>query len=566
MRRKKSFLSVMIAFALLLALFSSTASAAANQNEDKQNGKSMQSYVSAMQPGWNLGNTFDAVGSDETAWGNPRVTKEFIDQIANQGYKSIRIPITWGQRMGDGPDYTIDQAFMNRVEEVVDWSLDAGLYVMINLHHDSWMWVNTLGTNHDEVLARFDAAWVQIADHFKNHPNKLMFESINEPSFANVDLAQQFVLLNELNTSFHEIVRDSGGKNDVRPLVLPTLWTNAGQEHLDQLTQAFVNLNDPNLIATVHYYGFWPFSVNVAGFTRFDDVTKNDIITNFDHVYDTLVANGIPVILGEYGLLGFDQNTGTIEHGESLKFFEFLLHYLQEKSITHMLWDNGQHFNRSTMQWNDQELYEIMKASWKGRSSTAESDLIYVKQGAEVEDAVIQLNLNGNELKSIRVAGEKLDVGSDYELNGDLLTVKASLLSELTTSGQLGENAVLTAKFDKGADWTFHVLYYDTPVMQSASGTTSGFMIPTAFNGDRLATMEAVYASGGNAGPHSWTSFKEFSYTFAPLYDTNEITLKQRFFNEVNDGVVILKFHYWSGEIIHYTITKNGSSIVGVAS
>lgn len=207
---KRSFLAIMVAFALLLSLFSSTTWAKAKDVQNEK--KSIQSYVSAMQPGWNLGNTFDAVGSDETAWGNPRVTQEFINQIADQGYQSIRIPITWGQRMGDGPDYIIDPATLDRVEEVVNWSLDAGLYVMINLHHDSWMWVNTLGTNHDDVLARVQAAWVQIADHFKNHPNKLMFESINEPSFSNVDMAQQFNLLNELNTSFHEIVRDSGGE------------------------------------------------------------------------------------------------------------------------------------------------------------------------------------------------------------------------------------------------------------------------------------------------------------------------------------------------------------------
>ncbi|RCW45440.1 cellulase family glycosylhydrolase [Paenibacillus prosopidis] len=569
MSKKRSFLSIMLTLALMLALFTSTVSAAANQDENvqkvNQQEKSIQSYVNAMQPGWNLGNTFDALGSDETAWGNPRVTKEMINQIAAQGFKSIRIPITWMQHAGPGPDYTIDPAWMNRVQEVVDWSLDAGLYVMINLHHDSWMWVNTMGTNHDPVLAEYQAAWTQIANHFKKYPNKLMFESINEPSF-NVDRASQFKLLEELNTAFHKIVRESGGKNAVRPLVLPTLWTNAGQEHLDSLTNTIAKLNDPNLIATIHYYGFWPFSVNIAGFTKFDETTKNDIITNADRIYDSLVAKGIPVIMGEFGLLGFDQNTGTIEHGEMLKFFEFLLHYTQSKNITHMLWDNGQHFNRNTFMWADQELYDMMKASWKGRSSTAETDLIYIKKGAAIQDAVIKLNLNGNALKAIRAGADKLRLGTDYELNGDVLTVKASLLSKLTATGQFGENAVLTAKFNSGADWHFDVLYYDTPKLQNVEGTTGDFAIPTAFNGDRLATMEAVYATGGNAGPQNWTSFKEFAYTFEPSYDTNQIKLKPNFFNEVNDGVVQLKFHFWSGEIVNYTITKNGASIVGEAS
>ena len=130
-------------------------------------------------------------------------------------------------------------------------------------------------------------------------------------------------------------MRDSGGKNADRPLVLPTLWTTASQQNLDELTATITKLNDPNLIATVHYYGFWPFSVNIAGFTKFDEETKNDIITNFDNVYDSLVAKGIPVIIGEYGLLGFDKNTGTIEHGEILKYFEFLLKYEGEEHDHH---------------------------------------------------------------------------------------------------------------------------------------------------------------------------------------------------------------------------------------
>ena len=59
----------------------------------------MQFYVEAMQPGWNLGNTLDATPT-ETSWGNPLVTEEFIQQIAAQGFKSIRIPVTWDTYMG----------------------------------------------------------------------------------------------------------------------------------------------------------------------------------------------------------------------------------------------------------------------------------------------------------------------------------------------------------------------------------------------------------------------------------------------------------------------------------
>lgn len=159
----------------------------------------MQTYVNAMQPGWNLGNSLDATGPDETAWGNPIVTETLIQQIAAQGFK------------------------------------------------------------------------------------------------------------------------------------------------LDALRHSIVSLNDPNLIATVHYYGYWPFSVNIAGKTKFDMDSINDIHTTLDAVYNTLVANGIPVVIGEYGLLGFDKRLDTVEHGEILKFFEYYLQYAWSKNMASMLWDNGQH-------------------------------------------------------------------------------------------------------------------------------------------------------------------------------------------------------------------------------
>ncbi len=98
-----------------------------------------QKYSEAMEPGWNLGNSFDSVGSTgETSWGNPVVTKKLIKEVKKQGFKSIRIPFTVYGRVGAAPSYTIDPTFLNRYTQVVDWALDEGLYVMINLHHDSW--------------------------------------------------------------------------------------------------------------------------------------------------------------------------------------------------------------------------------------------------------------------------------------------------------------------------------------------------------------------------------------------------------------------------------------------
>ncbi|MFD1991878.1 cellulase family glycosylhydrolase [Paenibacillus nicotianae] len=572
-RKSKSYLSLTVIAALLLSLFSSSLASAASDEERSLSTAAtttgIQSYVSAMQPGWNLGNSLDATGADETSWGNPRVTKELIQQIANQGYKSIRIPVTWDQHTGSAPNYTIDAAYMNRVQEVVNWALDANLYVMINIHHDSWLWTSYMGQNHDPVLARYNAVWTQIADRFKGASSKLMFESINEPRFTEggtTDPATAYKLLDELNTSFHKIVRASGGNNATRAIVLPTLATSSTQADLDALSQTIAKLNDPNIIATVHYYGFWPFSVNIAGYTKFEADTQKDITDTFDRVYNSFVAKGIPVVIGEFGLLGFDKNTGVIEQGEKLKFFEFFSNYVRQKNMTTMLWDNGQHFSRTTYKWSDPELYNVMKAGWTGRSSNAETDLLYFKKGATIQDKTVKLNLNGNTFSSLSNGSTTLVKGTDYTISGDTLVIKSSLLTKLLSSGKLGVNATLTAKFSKGANWNFNVISYSTPTLSAVTGTTSSFAIPTTFNGNQLATMEATYTNGGNAGPQNWTPYKEFATAFSPDYSANVIKLTPDFFKETNDGEVLLKFHFWNGDILNYKITKSGSSVVGKTS
>ncbi|WP_454191143.1 cellulase family glycosylhydrolase [Paenibacillus sp. Marseille-Q7038] len=536
-------------------------------DKQKEKKSKMQTYVEKMQPGWNLGNTFDATG-DETSWGNPLTTKELIAEIAEQGYNSIRIPITWEHRMGDAPDYTVDPDFMRRIEEVVDWSLDEGLYVMINIHHDSSEWVRYMDTNHDEVLERFNALWTQIADHFKDHPSKLMFESINEPRFSedwNKDEPQYFTMLGELNDSFHHIVRTSGGENGKRPLVIPSITASASEARLEELYKTITSYNDPNLIATIHYYGFYPFSVNMAGATRFDGAAQKDIMDTFDRTYERFTKECIPVIVGEFGLLGFDKFLGTIQHGEKLKYFDFVNDYAGQKGFTTMLWDNGQHFNRREFNWFDEDLYAVIKAGFKGRSSHAMSDLVYLKKGENVQDVSIPLEPNGNEFQNVNMNGKTLMKDQDYTIHENILTLKANFLGQWSDTAY-GKQAELNINFTSGADWKLNIITYDVPQLSETSGSSDELIIPVQFNGDQLATMESLYEDGRNAGPADWTSFKEFGHSFVPSYETNEIKLTKAFFDEISDGKVTLKFHFWSGENIEYIIEKDGTTVTAIKS
>ncbi|MFD8126036.1 cellulase family glycosylhydrolase [Streptomyces mirabilis] len=522
--------------------------------------------VAAMQPGWNLGNSLDA-SPEETSWGQPRTTKALLDSVRAQGFKSIRIPVTWSDHQGAAPNYTIDPAYMSRVKQVVDWAITDGLYVIIDVHHDSWKWTSKMSTDHDQVLARFDTTWTQIATEFRNEPAQLVFESVNEPQFDNADNTRKAQLLNELNASFHKVVRASGGNDKNRLLMLPTEVCTPDQRLMDGLVTTIKSLHDSRLIATVHYYGYFPFSVNVAGSTRFDAQARGDLDKTFKRMHDTFVAQGIPVVLGEYGLLGYDNGPGAVERGEMLKYFEALGHAARTNKVTTVLWDNGSFYDRGKLRWKDAGLYRQVKSSWTTRSATASSDSVFVPKSGPAKDRTLTLNLNGATFTALKQGTTKLVNGRDYTLSGNRLTLKAATLTRLVGDRSLGVNATLQAGFSRGVPWRIQVVTSDTPVQTDTTGTTASFRIPTEFRGDALATMQATYADGGNAGPTSWTPYQQFNTAFAPDYAKKTIRLTPAFLSALKDNTrVKLTFHFWSGATVTYHVTKSGSTVTGTTS
>jgi endoglucanase len=229
-----------------------------------------------------------------------------------------------------------------------------------------------------------------------------------------------------------------------------------------------------------------------------------------------------------------------------------------------MLWDNGQHFKRTTSQWGDPELWAQVKSSWTTRSGTASSDQVYVPKTGAITDKTLTLNLNGTTFVGLRQGNNELVKGTDYTVAGDQLTLTASALTRLVGARAYGVNADLQARFSAGVPWRISVITYDTPVLMNATGSTTAFTIGTQFRGDQLATMEAKYADGSGAGPNEWTSFNEFDSTFSPDYTANTIALKTDFFSSLKEGVpVTLTFHFWSGAKLNYTVTKSGTSVTG---
>ncbi|MDG9711294.1 cellulase family glycosylhydrolase [Streptomyces sp. DH10] len=526
--------------------------------------------VAAMQPSWNLGNTLDAI-PEETSWGNPKATRELFKTIRAEGFRSVRIPVTWSAYQATTAPYTIDAAYTSRVKQVVDWALAENLYVVLNIHHDSWQWIDDMPADHDGVLSRFNSTWTQISKAFRDEPRSLIFESVNEPVFEKATAEQKTKLLRELNTSFHKIVRSSGGGNTDRLLMMSTEAGTPSQNLMDDLYATIKSRNDRNLIATVHYYSWYPFSVNIAGGTHYDTTAQNDLDDAFARMRDTFVARGIPVYLGEYGLLGWPDHNhpSRVERGEALKYYEHLGHAARLAGVTTALWDPGAwaYLNRETQKWTDPALFAWIKSSWTTRSGTASFDKVFVTKSSPVAAKGLTLNPNGTEFRGLWHGKTKLVEGRDYTLfDKKRLTLTARTLTRLTGDREYGVNATLHARFSRGLPWTIDVVTYDTPELSNATGTAEKFTIPTKYQGDLLATMEATYADGTNAGPTDWTPFQEFNKAFRPDYPNGTIILTPETLKSLRDGdAAMLTFHFYSGAKVKYKVTKSGDSVTGTA-
>lgn len=539
-----------------------------------------QQYVEDMGSGWNLGNSFDAFDEsndrDETTWGNPKITKELIQAIKEKGFDSIRLPLTLHKRIGGlNENFVIKEDFLNRYEEVVKWALEEDLYVMINIHHDSWTWLADWdGETQSEEYLKYIFIWRQLAERFKNYDERLSFESINEPDFHTSD-ENKISYLTTLNEAFYQTIRQSGGNNFERMLVLPTVYTDTEQNKMDALYEQMIAWEDEHLIATVHYYGEWVYSTNI-GKTRFneilwDDVTPRSSLTEvFDRVAETFTENDIGVVIGEYGLLGYDKSDTVNQLGETLKYIEYINHYAREKELALMLWDNGQHINRNDFSWHTPRFGEMIEIAMNGRSAYSKNlDTYYLSKEQVGKELAIPLTLNGLEFKDITFEDKVLKVGEEYIYQDETVILSESIFEELINQDKhnIGKLNHLTIRFSEGVDWEIQFVYVDTPVFKKASSTTGkDFFIPVEFNGHHLENVQSKDENGKNVSTHDWWNFLEYGHEFTPLYEESRIQLSSQYTTLLKEGMYELTFTFFNGEEYLYNLIVKDGVIQGHGS
>ena len=427
-------------------------------------------WLADIRVGWNLGNTLDSIGAwignnqaasrYETAWCNPMTTQRMIDMVADAGFGVIRIPVSWGQHL-DAAN-TIDEKWMSRVQTVVDWSLEAGLKVILNMHHDTGTdgWLRADPLQMDTQAPKFVRIWEQIAARFANYDDRLAFEGYNElldsknswgaPSRIALDAA------NALNQMFVDTVRASGGGNAERILFCNTY----AAAHDEGTLNGYVLPNDTAekcLVAQVHVYSPIDFCFAEAdGHTARDWRAirgQGEVDAIMNRLYTHFVAKGIPVIIGEFSANSKKNETSRAD------WAAYVTKSARQLGIVCVWWDNGGYVHHGAEGYVEMGLLDRYHYTW------LYPQIVKVLTGEDVTDPVRGKTWRDYASLAETAAPHGFKLGACYSYSQltdkEYMSLMATHFNSITPTNELKAYSLLNASKTRsrsdgmpGLDWT----------------------------------------------------------------------------------------------------------------
>ena len=318
--------------------------------------KSAIQVVNDMGFGWNLGGSFECFdyykkindpNEQISLWKNPIPTKKMITSIKRYGFKTIRLPVTWKHFMEE--DGKVNSIWMNRIKEAVDWIVESKMYCILNVYHDgvpgNWL---SEGINSKH---KYITLWFQISQIFKDYGEYLIFESMNQVIYKIGD-NNDYITLLDLNQAFVDTVRNSGGKNSDRLLIV----TGMNKDPELACTPEFKMPIDPSkkLAVSINYYipnsfsleqedNLWTY-IDEKGNSKIVPIenhwgTEHDyklLFTDFQNYKEFFVDKGIPIIITELGVI--TEENREIDSIREYLFAEFSIS-ASYNGIMSCLWD-----------------------------------------------------------------------------------------------------------------------------------------------------------------------------------------------------------------------------------
>lgn len=338
-----------------------------------------------MYAGWNIGNTLEAIGG-ETAWGNSKLTVDYIQHIKQLGFNAIRIPCAWDQYIEDAETYQISDSWLDRVNEVVGYCVANDMYAIVNIHWDGgWLENNCTPDKQEENNKKQHALWTQIANRLNHYDEHLLFAGTNEP---NVDSAQKMAVLQTYLQTFVDAVRATNGNNAVRNLIVQGPNTDIDMTH-NLFGEMPADVVPNRLMAEIHYYNPWTFcgmeqdetwgrmayfwgAFTVSGSDR--NSTSGDEVemkSLFGKMKTMFIDKGIPVILGEYGAITIRSGLGVNQeaHDKSRNLYdETVTREAKNHGLVPFYWETGRVVNRNTGEIKDHYAMDgILKGAEAGK-------------------------------------------------------------------------------------------------------------------------------------------------------------------------------------------------------
>lgn len=382
--------------------------------------------VKLLGNGINLGNTMEAYGhtdlginadisSYETLWGQPVTTQEMIDAMKAAGFNSLRIPVAWTNTMDfENGNYTIGEAYLDRVEEIVNYALKADMYVIVNDHWDGGWW-GMFGSakqeTRDTAMKMYISMWTQIAERFSDYSDYLILESgneelgsrLNDPDIAkdsgSLSEDECYLMNTKINQAFVDTVRGTGGNNEQRFLLIAGYNTDI-ERTCDERFIMPTDTAKNKLMLSVHYYTPWGYA-GVASLSSWGTKRNYDEQNTLMAKLSKFTEQGYGVVIGEYAV--YPKEDGTPKDN-TLDYFDNLLNNCDRYGYAPMLWDCSNFFIRKDLAFLDSKMADFFKnRSLSAQSTMTEEEIVANAKAAIEAAAVASENDSNNDVVDVQV-------------------------------------------------------------------------------------------------------------------------------------------------------------------
>ena len=341
------------------------------------------------------------------------------------GFQSIRIPVSYLSKIDDNNGYKIDSAWLDHVQEVVDYCVQNDMYAIVNMHGDGYTtvsgsWLLCASSDQTKIKAKYKACWEQIADRFKNYDEHLIFESMNEEYDGTYGTPNKTAYnnINDYNQIFVDTVRQTGGNNDRRWLLIPGWNTNINYTAdnygfvlpTDQYLSSDIASGEKRIMVSVHYYDPWDFcGTESADKTQWGSEATNQskvptwgdesyMASQFKKMNDKFVSQGYGVIIGEFGAIN-KANYDSRNKACRADYYQKVCYYAKQYELVPVAWDNGFDgdygfclINRYSCQVTHQDIIDAMMEIYRASSTATGIALDQQEITIHVGDAGTQLN------------------------------------------------------------------------------------------------------------------------------------------------------------------------------